>query len=554
MKRRDHYTDLKTLVGRLREDELKVARKFIVAFETNATAKNNKGLKLLTLLAKAPHLDREKARKRINRDMDAESFDKMVKRLMDKLLESLILDINTNRKDAYSGLFKTKFSLRKKMMQTMVVAGRGMSAKYTAILDRIIADAKKFELYDELLEALTQRSFIHAMQLEEKDRQQVLSELGYYQRCLTALNKAKSWYYEHYAQTGASGLVQERIGLLTEALSYLQDEYKETGSANVGYYLYFLEKEYFQVVEQYPLACDTGLRLLKLIEESPAIYTRHKLAGANLHLADSELFAYRFESSAHHATRAVELYNAPGFNTEYAIETRVKAHIYQNDLAPALQEINELLQQTDQHHNHYHFARRNYLKACVLFMMRDYKYAFLALQQDTREIEKDKDGWNVGIRVLSILCCIERYRLDSADNHIANFKKHVERLDAMSDLRERDRIILKLLVSLERNNFDFVATMQQHKDDLLALHSVEKDYRWEVNTWEFIVFHHWFEAQVRNQAYAFEVPAELEEWVAHNELPDGYGPYAFTSNEAQDTDPVEPDAALVPVRRPEPRA
>lgn len=548
MKRRDHFEDLKALVIRLREDELKVARKYLVAFETNATARQNKGLKLLTLLAKNPELDRDRARKKINKEMDTESFDKMVKRLMDKLLESLILDINTSRKDAYSGLFKTKFNLRKKMMQVFIVAGRGLPGKYTSMLDRIIADAQKFELYDELLEALRERSFLHAVQLEEKQRQECLNQIRFYQRCLSALTQAKSWYYEHYAQTGASGLVQERVGLLTEALSHLQQEHKATKSDNVGYYLYFLEKEFYLVMEQYRKASDTGLRLLKLIEESPALYAPNKLASASLHLADSELFAYNFDSAIHHADQAIELFSAPGFNTEYAIETKIKANFYRNDLATALQLANELLINTDAEQHHYHFARRNYLKASILFMMNDFKYSFLTLQ-DTREIEKDKEGWNVGVRVLTIMNCVERHILDTADNHIANFRKHVERLGGLSELRERDRIILQLLIELERNSFDFQKTWNENQDDLLALRSIEKDFRWEVNTWEMVVFHKWFEAKVKEVPYQFEVPTELVEWVQSNELPEGYGPYAFAPHESAEAPELEDERELVRVKR-----
>src|SRR5690606_26369360 len=68
--------------------------------------------------------------------------------------ESLILDINIFRKGNYSKVFQKRFEIRKELVQARVVRGRGLINESILIYDKIIRAAKKYELYDELIETL----------------------------------------------------------------------------------------------------------------------------------------------------------------------------------------------------------------------------------------------------------------------------------------------------------------------------------------------------------------------------------------------------------------
>ena len=126
MTKDENFNRLKELVHSLRPWEVKTAKRFLVAFETNVTRSRKKSLKLFKLLVNKSDISMEKARKIVSKEVDDTSFNKLVFRLNDKLLESLLLDINVNRTDAYSKWYRNRLDLRKKTMQACTIKGRGM--------------------------------------------------------------------------------------------------------------------------------------------------------------------------------------------------------------------------------------------------------------------------------------------------------------------------------------------------------------------------------------------------------------------------------------------
>ncbi len=50
------------------------------------------------------------------------------------------------------------------------------------------------------------------------------------------------------------------------------------------------------------------------------------------------------------------------------------------------------------------------------------------------EIDKDKEGWNVNIRILSILCRIELFETDSVDLNVQNLEKFLKRISKTNNV------------------------------------------------------------------------------------------------------------------------
>ena len=121
-------------------------------------------------------------------------------------------------------------------------------------------------------------------------------------------------------------------------------------------------------------------------------------------------------------------------------------------------------------------------------------------------MEKDKEGWNIGIRILSILNHIELMQLDVADVEIESLRKHIERVREERSVRPRERKILRILIQLEKNSFEFPRVKEKCQDDLDLLASDQKDYCWELKTHEMIAFHIWFQCKLDNTSYRLEFP------------------------------------------------
>lgn len=133
--------------------------------------------------------------------------------------------------------------------------------------------------------------------------------------------------------------------------------------------------------------------------------------------------------------------------------------------------------------------------------MEKYREASLLLN-NLEEIEKDKEGWNLWIRIMRILCSIELLKLNLIDYDIESFRKYIQRLNRSRDVRKRDQLILKVLLELDRCDYDFEEVSEKQEKTLDNLKSLNKEFRWQPNSPELILFHDWFEAKLVNKAYS----------------------------------------------------
>ena len=504
----DYFSHLKLLISKLEPREVKVAQKFIVAFYSSRSRGGNKSLKLFRLLVQRPDIARNDAKRLVSKEADNASFRRLVVRLTDKICDAVLLDHSIQRNDSHSKINKIRFELRKKLMQSQIFRTRGLTSVTISIYDQIIEKARQYELYNEMVEALSLKQQLLGLTVGAKEFYQISHELNHFERCRMAVLRAKDWYYRHYLEVDSTGLNNDRVGLLTEAIADLQEEFRATQSQNVGYILYALKMEYYLAVEEYKTSCETGISLVRLIENNRLLFNDRMLANAYYSLSDSKLYVQNFEEAIYHAKKAQSILIPGSFNFQKSLEMELLAFYYKGHELDRVTELTEeLLSITDRKKTPFLFSQRSYYKACILFLKGEYRKSFFLLN-DTREIEKDREGWNIGIRTLSIMNQIEMMFLDFADAQIESMRKHVQRVKAQSSIRKRDEIILQLLLKLEKHSFDFQKVFDTNQDLFALLDSEQKAYRWEVRTPEMIVFQDWFKAKIAGKPYHFLLPGE----------------------------------------------
>lgn len=126
------------------------------------------------------------------------------------------------------------------------------------------------------------------------------------------------------------------------------------------------------------------------------------------------------------------------------------------------------------------------------------------------EIEKDKEGWNVWIRIMRLLCSIEMLKLNMIDYDIESFRKYLERTAKQYEVRERDKLVLKVLLELVKYDYNFSLTSAVVETELEKLKSTDEQYAWNPDSPELILFHDWFDAKLLKKGYSpnFEVYRE----------------------------------------------
>lgn len=509
----NNFNDLKALIGGMTKGEKSTAKKFLVAFDSNVTKNKNKGAALFRFLMDKPHASIEKAKKVISANVDDRSFDRQVIRLKEKLLESLLLDINITKPEVYSDWYATRMDLRKKYMQAFAIFSRGLHKESFRLLGKVLEKAEEYELYAEKVEALYFLQQSLGLRNGQKEFNQYNDQLEHATLCRDAVVVAEDYYYRHFIfDVDSSGLKNEKVSALTQYISELQEHYERTKSANVGFFLFLLMMEYYRAMDDYESTRQTGFKLVDLIEGSKAIYMPRRLANAYGDISAVELYLYDFEAVIKHSKIAQTLDGDIIYNYLIDLEVEFFARFYLNELNNAHDLVEELLEKTDSEETPFNYDRRLYLKACVQFCEAKFRDSYMTLQ-DAREIEGDKEGWNIGIRILNIMNLMELNLFDLVDNQIEALRKHIERYKDRPDreVRRREELILRLLTKLEKSSYDFAGLAEREAHLIDELDRNDKGIRWEPKTYEMIVFQDWFRAKVNKELYYFELPASAVE-------------------------------------------
>jgi hypothetical protein len=506
---KNHKT-LQLLIKGLSNEEISSVKKYLNCFDDVFGNTITKTANLFDLLISEENYSLEEIIKEIYPySPNVEAFDKLSKRLMEKIHECLLLDINIDRKDAYPDYVKAIINVRKKIMQSEILLGRGLTNDIDSLYDKIILKAQKFELYSELVEVLYLKQHYVGIRNGKDEYNKISDAIQLAEKCRNGVYRACSLYYDQLITSDFSASNQSDIEQLQESINDLKNLYSQTKSATIGYYYFLMEFELLKSKGQYMEAKAACLNLVDLIQDNPAIYQKRRLGSAFVRLSTNELYTYDFKDSALHARIAQDYFNKNTINYGIAKETEFYSHFYQGDLEKAHSLINALLKDTGSD-SEFLFSKRSFLAANVSFLMKDKKSTNQFLM-DTKEINKDKEGWNIGIRILSIISQIEAGVNDPAEAQVESMRKHIERTMKQKEVRGRDIIILRILNELVNQSFDFKAVWKSRKHLFDQLASQEANHKWQIKGHELIVFHEWFKAKVNNTEYSAKIqdPAKV---------------------------------------------
>jgi len=491
------FSKVFSLIKTLSTEEQKVARAYLLAFETARNEESLKSVLLFDLLAnRESKLTEEDAKSHLYKGNNGKkTFYRLITRFHDKVLESLITDININRAGAYSEQYRVKFGLRKKTIQASILLGKGLYEQAWDLFEKIIAKCKEFEVYDELIETLYLKQQSIGLRNGKAAYEKITDEISFYEECRKALYRTRDIYHSVIINNDFKANSNEADALIQNSILELQGLFVRTNSKNISYYLHYILMEFYQRNHDYQEAKEAGISLIELISNNRAIYMKRSLGSAYIELANNYLYTLEFDEALKACEDSYHLHPSNGFNYSVAKEIAFYAAFYGNQAELALQIIDELLDNQKLTQSEYIRSKRTYLKACVMFKKKEFKQVKKLLQQ-TKLIESDKEGWNVGVRTLAIMNDIESDSDRLADSKIESARKHLQRLSSFTTISKRNAIIRKVLNDLSNYSFDFKKLYKSKPDQLNNLSDLESEIRWQIKSPEMIKFHDWFFSKI----------------------------------------------------------
>ena len=436
------------------KNERVALRNYLTCFDSRKKGFKPKSVILLDLLEK--YEDDEKLLALFKKKIPSEDARRMViGRLRDKMLTSLSLDVNLSRSENYDEQAQALASVVQGKIQGRLLIGRGQRKVGFFVLDKSISIAKHYELYDDLVDALSvQRQYIKAFTGSDKAFYELVSEIEKYSTCRDAANLAKQYFEEITMRYGFKGLSRlsvdpKQVAFLKERINRLHDEFEKTSSATVGYYYYFLLVEFYQVQNNLVEASSSLSKLAQMLENNPAIRRKVRLARVHLNLGANDLWLHQFEDSRKQFEVSLTYIRENTRNHGVITELLFYSLFYAGNMDEAGAKLDSLVESKHVDQSDFRKAVRSYLLACVSFAKGEFRKVNLLLASSQR-IGKDKEGWNIGSRVLSIMLAIERAKFDLADTLIVNLRQFLREGVEGNELRYRDTLILSILLELRK--------------------------------------------------------------------------------------------------------
>ncbi|MEQ8624016.1 MAG: hypothetical protein RJQ00_04150 [Vicingaceae bacterium] len=494
-------TQLKDLIHVMDSTEIEIAKKHIVAYDSVTKNESQKMFTLFTKFLSISDIDYERLKEKVSPSITDFSFNRLLRRTLYRIQESLISDVNLRRKNLYDDLFRKRYEIRKGIMQASIIKGKGLPHMSKRLFDNIIKNCKKYELYDEIIEALNYKQSIVMFSKGGKSYHDLNNEMNFYNNCRRLLNKTKRIHRSYMTELFTKGGKDQKISYLEKNIAISYKYYEETSSQNIRSYCLLLKMELDYLKDDFDNEEKTGVELLNLMAENKAVYSKGRIIFICNSLGNSMISNLKFKESYSYIKKSLENFDKRNLNYINALQLQITSLFYSGKHAEAEALVKELTSIKLLEKYTFYQAFSTYIIALNKFALAQFKDAYVLLS-NLKEIEKDKEGWNVWIRIMRILCSIEMLRLNLIDYDVENFRKYIQRIDKLYEVRKRDKLVLKVLRDLDRFNYDFKIVAEKSASTLNQLRSTDDYLKWDPKSPEMILFHDWFDAKLEKREYS----------------------------------------------------
>jgi len=484
---------LHPLIHALDQQQVKVLKDYLTAFSTRDP--NTKYWELASYLLqhkkKAPSL--KQCSMVIYGAPPDGRIQKLKNRLYIKILDSLLIDINTNRDIYEDETHPVQIRLRKKMIlyDLLKFTPLKLTVGMEMITD-IITTARQYEFYPILLDAMYIMKWNYGLRKGIDFFQKMNRDIEYYENCKKYAQRALDLYTEltQFSTFNPKADTAKQEQFITRSIEEMKQYFIETSVKSVGYFLKTFEMTLLQQQKKYSEAREIALSMISYMKENKTVGRKARFGIWHGYLAEFDLQLGYFDSAFENIYAAREYFTGSPLNLSISKRLEMDGLFLRGNYQEAKKVAEELSKGDPIVTGDFRRDMFLYYKACCHFMLGEFRDCARILNQKF-ELTRDKLGWEVNIRFMRIMTMIEVERPDEAHAMVETVSKHIERYQQIKDLSERDRLLLKLFKELAREGFAFSQPGEKVYHYLLQLRETGKPHSWEALTPELIPIHNW---------------------------------------------------------------
>ena len=458
--------DLIGLVKSLNKREKDLVR---LIYSRNVNKEEKLKLKLFNLLAAKKVMKIDEIIISLEYKGSSSAFSHLKRRLKKDIL-NIILFQETGKKFR-AKIFSESIEIKKTMVFAELLYRRGLSDLADNIINEGIKVSNKFEF-------LAERYIL-------TDLQRMRQGITKGPKVITSFNEKINFYIDTIQSNSNSvGLFYDftvrninksntDIVLLDQEKNYLKklkDNYSNFPIAKNGYWYHRAAIFYYNSIINYEEALVHGKLLLKLIIESPSLYSPVVYAGTLKEIAEISISGGQYKEAKEYLNDALNIFNPELNNYLLTLESYFIATFHLNEIETA----RTTLAKAERHPNFKSRklikARWEYFEACILFKENKFKESYSKLSKISSVLVSDKGELQIGYRLLLVYLLYHNSKFDLFEYEIQSLEKSIKKIKGIK--LSRIKIIISHLKKLIKMNF----IIDKNNFNLkLLIHELEKD-------------------------------------------------------------------------------
>ena len=420
-------------------------------------------------------------------------IERLKNRLYSKVLDSLLIDINTNRDIYEDETHPIQVRLRKKMILYDLL--KFTPLKQTVGLEMIkdiMSTAKQYEFHSILLDAMYIYKGNYGLKKGIELFRKINSEIEFYEKCKRYAQRALDLYHE-LGIIATFNTKSDKIKLelfLVASIAELRACYLETNVKSVGYFLKTFEMIHHQINKRIDEAREVGVWMLDFMQNNKTVGRKGRFGILHGDIAELDIAKEDYDSALKHIYMGREYFSGNPFNLAINKKLEADAYFLKGEYNKTLEIASALASDDSQVTGDFRRDIMLYYKGCCHFMLEEFREAARIFNLKF-QITQDKLGWEVNIRFMRIMTMLELDRPDEAYAMVDTTGKHIERYQTGADLNARDKLLIKLFRELAKEGFGFDRPSDKIYHYLLQLQERDKDHSWEPMTPELVPIHTW---------------------------------------------------------------
>ena len=480
---------INNLFNTLSDNEKRILFQYLTSFTTGAIPVP-KSVLLLNLMEEGV-LNEDRLCEELLIKQDA--LRKLAERLLNKMLETLTLELNVNRPGEYTQQGKANILVRKYILRARLLPKKGLYEIAQDVLKKAIKTAKKFELFAPLIEALYLYYQIQVMLNGDKQSYKIKLEIEKYEHLRLLEVECEMLLYGLHVDNGFSSYRKfNENSFVLETTQRIQPYIKH--SARLNHYFYSFQRYLLENEGKFEKAINLIILFIDFIKNNRIVYKKRDHGILLLNLANYFISFGSFKQAKLRIDEACNFFEYGSYDYCNSKELEFYIQIFSNNSEESEEILGKLLlveNLTFHLKNEYLFLLSN-----VFFIKKDFKQSRRILSK-TMEIEYDKNGWNFAIKLLLIMSHMELEDFqDQAMLDFENLKRYRNRALGDSSVKDRCKLIVYLINSIQREGYNYTLVGKKEKQYIDTLSKMELELPCVYKSANIILFSQWIKSKI----------------------------------------------------------